>query len=437
MKFLLLIAICFSLSSVSAQDRKVALVIGNAAYKSSPLENPLNDARAMAASLRVLGFEVLERENLGREAFAKSVREYGDRLKGASVGLFYFAGHGMQVRGRNFLIPVDADIAYEDEVPYRSLDVAEILDKMDSARTAVNLVILDACRNNPFAFKAAQAGLAQIDAPTGTLIAFATAPGSLAQDGAGSNGLYTEALLKHIAAPNLAVEQMFKRVRVDVVGASKNQQVPWESSSLNRDFSFASSGTNIALSSAPQITGISDFTLELAFWSEVKNSKDPADYRAYLEQYPSGRFTALAKVRIANTQGASSQALLTMASQPILPASPIPERVVSTNSPEGLYSVSAIAGALQWKDLQKGAVVRTTPMYEAGTSEVKQLQFSGDGRWLLLSLQISNRSTHQLIDIASEKLLWERNGVAAKFDAQSPQVMIQTAQGKTEMVRLP
>lgn len=135
-------------------------------------------------------------------------------------------------------MPVDADIAREDEVPYRSLDVNEVLDKMDLARTAINLVVLDACRNNPFArsFRLSQVGLAQMDAPQGTLISFATAPGSVAQDGDGANGLFTGALLKHIRERGLAVEQMFKRVRVDVARGSNNQQVPWESSSLNRDF---------------------------------------------------------------------------------------------------------------------------------------------------------------------------------------------------------
>ena len=224
------------------QERRVALVIGNADYKMAPLKNPLNDSREMAKALRGLGFEVIEHQNLSREAFSGVVREFGDKLRGATVGLFYFAGHGIQVKGRNFLVPVDADIAREDEVPYRSFEVNEVLDKMDSARTPVNLVVLDACRNNPFArsFKMSQAGLAQMDAPAGTLIAFATAPGSVAQDGeAGGNGLYTGALLKHIRAPGVAVEQMFKRVRVDVVAGSKNAQVPWESSSLSRDFAFA------------------------------------------------------------------------------------------------------------------------------------------------------------------------------------------------------
>ena len=121
-------------------ERRVALVVGNSSYRSSPLKNPQNDAGEVSKALRNLDFEVVERENLGREAFSLAIREFGDRLKGAHVALFYFAGHGLQVKGRNYLVPVDADIAREDEVPYRSLDVNEVLDKMDSARTAINLM---------------------------------------------------------------------------------------------------------------------------------------------------------------------------------------------------------------------------------------------------------------------------------------------------------
>lgn len=287
--------------SSDAAERRVALVVGNASYRTSPLKNPQNDAHAVASALRKLNFEVIERNNLSRETFAMVVREFGDRLKGANVGLFYFAGHGLQVKGRNYLVPVDVDIAREDEVPYRSLDLNEVLDKMDSARTPVNLVVLDACRNNPFArsFKLSQVGLAPVDAPQGTLISFATAPGSVAQDGNGANGLFTGAFLKHMGTQGMPVEQMFKRVRVDVARDSNNQQVPWESSSLNRDFSF--SRTAVAPPVSP-VTGVAqpttELTLELSFWESVRDSRNSADYRAYLEQYPQGRFAALARLRI-------------------------------------------------------------------------------------------------------------------------------------------
>jgi uncharacterized caspase-like protein len=465
---LLVVAISLLCACVPAlaQERRVALVIGNAAYKSvTPLQNPVNDSKAVAEQLRKLGFEVIEKQNLGREGFAGVVREFGDKLRGASVGLFYFAGHGLQVKGRNYLVPVDADIAREDEVPYRSFDVNEVLDKMDSARTAVNLVVLDACRNNPFArsFKPAQTGLAQMDAPTGTLIAFATAPGSVAQDGEGSNGLYTGALLKHIAAPGVAVEQMFKRVRVDVVNASKNQQVPWESSSLNRDFSFANAAAAkpAVASAAPNAaaTVATELALDLAFWDAVKDSRSPADYRAYLEQYPNGRFAALARVRsAAGPVVAAAAPTAAVAAPPPASAAQAASNLVRwrqgaatkelalnsgsavdavAQSPEGLYVAAASAGAVYWIDALRASVVGSAKVFEPASGQTVSLQFSADGRWLLLSQQSSGRSNTQLIDVASNKSVWTKPSQSAKFDAATPQVLLQNAQGATEAVRLP
>ena len=204
--------------AASFGGKRIALVIGNSKYPSAPLKNPANDARAMAKTLKELGFEVTLRENASQRDLAAAVRQFGSSISPGSAAVFYFAGHGMQVKGRNFLVPVDADIQLEDEVPYSTIDVSLVLDKMEVGKSAINIVILDACRNNPFSrrFRSAASGLAQMDAPIGTLIAFATAPGSVAQDGTGENGVYTKHLLESIATPDLAVEQMFKRVRVGV-----------------------------------------------------------------------------------------------------------------------------------------------------------------------------------------------------------------------------
>ena len=461
-------------------DRRVALVIGNAAYKTSPLQNPVNDSRAMAKALRGLGFEVIERQNLTREGFSGVVREFGDKLRGASTGLFYFAGHGLQVKGRNFLVPVDADIAREDEVQYRSFDVNEVLDKMDSARTPVNLVVLDACRNNPFvrSFKASQSGLAQMDAPSGTLIAFATAPGSVAQDGEGmANGLYTGALLKHLATPGLAVEQMFKRVRVDVVSASKNSQVPWESSSLSRDFSFAQVPVAAALPGAATAPSFAttELAVELAFWDAVKDSRDPADYRAYLEQYPQGRFASLARLRSAGTSAAAVAvpAVSTLPSSAVSPAPVLveaaptstaglasargsvvrwklgaaersldlgPARLVQAQalSPEGLYVVAVEGGSVHWIDTVRATVLRSTRVLEAGpaSATATEARFSPEGRWLLLRWERGQRISHSLIDVGSGQVLWDKPSSSAHFEADAPQLRLQTEQGTTEVVRL-
>ena len=230
-----------NVSKAAPTDRRVALVIGNSAYKDSPLLNPANDARDMAITLRGLGFEVIEGENLSHREMENDIRLFGTKIRDGGVGLFYYAGHGVQVNGINYLIPVGATITIEGEVKFESVDVGLVLAQMESARNGLNIVILDACRNNPFArsFRSASQGLASMDAPRGTMIAYATAPGSTARDGEGRNGTYTEELLRHIRMPGLSIEQVFKKVRVAVVGRTNGLQTPWESSSLVGDFYFS------------------------------------------------------------------------------------------------------------------------------------------------------------------------------------------------------
>jgi len=222
-------------------EQRIALVIGNGQYKEAPLLNPVNDARAVAKALVRSGFQVVQKENVGRTEMQVALREFGDALRKGGVGLFYFAGHGVQVKGRNFLVPIDADIQREDEVAYNSVDANQVLDKMEAANNRLNIVILDACRNNPFARSARSsggAGLAQMEAPVGTFIAFATAPGSVASDGRGQNGLYTQHLLRAILRPGMKIEDVFKEVRAGVRRDSNGKQVPWESTSLEGDFVF-------------------------------------------------------------------------------------------------------------------------------------------------------------------------------------------------------
>jgi len=223
-----------------AKPARLALVIGNGAYKDAPLPNPVNDAADMAKALEASGFTVMKRENATLKEMHLALREFGDRLGRQSTGLVYFAGHGLQVRGRNYLLPVDADIQREDEVAFSAIDVAAVMEKLDSAKNPVNIVILDACRNNPFGARLTTTakGLAPIDAPPGTFIAFSTAPGSTAADGSGRNGLYTQHLVQAIARPGQPIEEVFKSVRAGVRKDSRNAQVPWESTSLETSFAF-------------------------------------------------------------------------------------------------------------------------------------------------------------------------------------------------------
>jgi len=220
--------------------RRVALVIGNSAYPTAPLKNPVNDARDMAATLKSLGFEVILRENAGLAQMEGAVDEFWGMLKKGGAGLFYFAGHGLQVQGKNYLVPVDAKLSAEQDARYKCMDAGLVLGRMEDAGNGLNLVILDACRNNPFArsWRSAAEGLAKMDAPRGSIIAYATAPDSVAADGQGRNGVYTEKLLRAMRQPGQPVELVFKRVRDEVMRATADKQVPWESTSLRGDFYF-------------------------------------------------------------------------------------------------------------------------------------------------------------------------------------------------------
>ena len=222
-------------------ERRIALVLGNTDYETSPLLNPVNDARDMAQALREFGFEVVFQENLAQQEMKRAIQSFGDRISQGGIGLFYFAGHAVQVNGHNYLIPVAARISTEAEVADKAIDVGLILAQLENARNSMNFVILDACRNNPFTRKgrASSNQLVPMDAPCGTLIAYATAPGAVTMDGRGRNGLYTQELLRALRTPGLSIEEVFKRVRISVQRLTSGRQTPWESSSLTGDFYFS------------------------------------------------------------------------------------------------------------------------------------------------------------------------------------------------------
>ena len=287
------------ISSPDARPR-TALVIGNGEYANAPLRNPTNDARDMAQALLEIGFEVIYKENLNQNDMKRAIRALGEKLRAGGIGLFYFAGHGVQVKGQNYLIPVGATITSEEEVEYEAVDAGFILAQMEAALNPMNIVILDACRNNPFArsFRSGAQGLAQMEAPSGTWIAYATAPGSVASDGSGRNGLYTQELLRHMRTPGLSIEEVFKRVRISVRNSTQNKQTPWETSSLTGDFYFARLNTTVSSSDPQPSSATSNPTaIELTYWDSIKNSADPEDFKSYLRKYPAGEFADLAKRR--------------------------------------------------------------------------------------------------------------------------------------------
>ncbi|CDH44614.1 exported hypothetical protein [Candidatus Contendobacter odensis Run_B_J11] len=246
-------------AGMALAEPRTALVIGNGAYADAPLRNPANDARDVAAKLRELGFQVIERLDADRQTLRLALREFEQQLRQRrGVGLFYYAGHGVQIKGQNYLIPVGVDIRQEFEIPDEGVDADAVLRAMESAGNGLNIVILDACRNNPFARSLGSRGLARMDGPVGTFIAYATAPGAISLDGSsGRNSPYTRSLLAAMSTPGLGLEQIFKQVLVAVEQETGGSQVPWVASSLRGDFYFIApvpaSPAPVALPTAPSL----------------------------------------------------------------------------------------------------------------------------------------------------------------------------------------
>ena len=293
-------------------SNRIALVIGNANYPKRALRNSVNDAHAMAKALRDIGFEVIEKTDASQKEMNRAITAFGEKLKSDSVALFYYAGHGLQVRGHNYLIPIDAQISGEGSVKTESVDMDAVHEQITGNSSGLNIVILDACRNNPYEhrFRATGgSGLAQMDAPKGTLIAYATSPGKTADDGSGNNGIYTSELLKAINEPGMKVEDVFKTVRVHVAKATNDAQVPWESSSLTGDFYFREKPVALPEPPPKPVSTIDSATTELEVWKSAQQLDVVAGYEDYLEQYPTGRLAKMAKAAITKLNKAAVKPL--------------------------------------------------------------------------------------------------------------------------------
>ena len=286
-----------------AGESRVALVIGNSDYKEGKLANPVNDARAMAARLQALGFSVVLRENLKLRQIGGVYNEFRSKITPGAVALVFYAGHGLQIKGLNYFPAVDSEITSEYDVATQSLSLGALLDNMEEAKAGVSLVFLDACRDNPYArrFRTSSRGLAKVEAASGTLIHYATKPGSVASDGSGKNGTYTEALLAQISEPNLPVEQMLKRVTNRVVLETKGKQEPWVEGSLRGDFYFIFKGPINVQAQVP-------IDAEAEAWKAAESAATPAGYKLYLDSYPSGRLAVAARIRLGalETKGATT-----------------------------------------------------------------------------------------------------------------------------------
>jgi peptidoglycan hydrolase-like protein with peptidoglycan-binding domain len=315
----------FSAQAANA-DRRIAFVVGNGAYKNvAQLPNPAIDAKAMAAVLRNVGFEVVEGTNLTRDKMTERLLEFGKKAQGADVAVFFYAGHGIAISGTNYLLPIDADIKSEMDVKLgAAINIDLTLDQtMSDAK--VKLVFLDACRDNPFTAKiksnsatrsvSVQSGLAEMKSGEGTLIAFATGPGQTALDGQeGANSPFTRALIAHITSPGVEIQQAMTEVRAQVNEETSKGQLPWGHTNLIGSVYLnpvaAPPASAAATSSAPGAVASSsgNADVELEFWRSVKESNKPEELNAYLTNYPNGQFKPLALARIAALESGPSTA---------------------------------------------------------------------------------------------------------------------------------
>jgi uncharacterized caspase-like protein len=328
------------LNAPAAAERRVALVIGNSAYVNAPaLRNPRNDAQAMAAVLGELGFEVITGLDLSRPQIEATVHQFAHALKGAETSVLYYAGHGFQLNGINYLVPVDAKLREESDVDFQALPLDTVL-KLMERQTPTRLVFLDACRDNPFAKQLARSmgtravamarGLARVNAGSGTFIALATGPDSVASDGQGEHSPFTKALLDNIKTPGLDIALLMRKVKREVQAATGKQQVPWEESSLTADFYFnpAPAAAHRAGSAAPApdiAQGLAAIQQELEAikkrgalqttpssdeayraWLAVEHTDSVAVLQAYIERFPASTYVAFARARLKELQSTAA-----------------------------------------------------------------------------------------------------------------------------------
>ena len=315
----LVLAVC---SSAPAQaEKRVALVVGNSHYKNvTPLDNPVNDAKLMAETLRALGFVVVggnAQLDLDKAQFDGAVQAFSEQIQGADVGLFYYAGHGLQVRGQNYLVPVGANPARETDVDFQMVDTALVLRQMEGAGTKLNIVILDACRNNPFGgrgLRGSEGGLAQMRAPEGTLISYATQPGNVARDGANGNSPYTRALADAIRKPGKDIFQTFNAVGLAVKEATGGVQQPWVSSSpIAGSFYFAGQLAGAPASAAappPSVAAPTAADEAARAWSVTQNTSSIAVMEDFIRQFGGTAYGSMARARLAEMKKSQSAAVV-------------------------------------------------------------------------------------------------------------------------------
>ena len=344
--------------AADSSGRRIALVIGNGNYQQPDLpklSNPPNDAEDMARVLRGFGFEVIERKNQTLEGMSRAIAEFGSKIGGSEAALFYYAGHGIQVKNQNYLIPVNATIESEASVPYQGINVNQVLDEMDNGKSGVNIVMLDACRNNPITgkFRSGKTrGLASPGStPKGTVIVYATDPGNVASDGTGRNGLFTAALLTAFKGKDLSLDGVLTVASSEVEQASNQAQTPYVNGpkTVQKNFHF-----RVTLDPGPR-------EIEKTFWTSIERSTDATDFESYLKQYPQGSYATLAENRLTKLK----------ADEPMKPAAAAAVSSAPPSAFDGHWAVSLVC-----EEVRENGVFAKGYTYNF-FSDIKDGQLSG------------------------------------------------------------
>jgi uncharacterized caspase-like protein len=385
------LALAFLMGTPAKADKRIALVVGNASYRNiTQLDNPRNDASLMAETLRSIGFQLVGGRaliDLDKASFDSAVQNFGNELAAADVALFYYAGHGVQVRGSNYMIPVGANPAKEADIDFQMVDVAVVLRQMEGSGTRLNIVLLDACRNNPLAgrgLRSSDGGLAQLRAPEGTLISYATQPGNVAQDGADGNSPYTKALAQTIRRAGLDLFQTFNEVGLAVKRSTGGEQQPWVSSSpIDGNFYFVDVP---ATSTSPSASAPSATNEAAQAWGATKETTNPAVLEAFIERYSTSFYANLARARLDELKDSAIKASPEIAAQS---ASSAPDQ--ATPQPTRKSAASKVAAAIAeatpnitdrfGQSLSSDPVAQRAVLYDEDPSDPKGKQYVGSVVW--------------------------------------------------------
>jgi carboxyl-terminal processing protease len=468
----LAVFVAFLHGGASAEPR-VALVIGNSAYKGDlpALTNPSNDAKLMAKTLKGIGFDVIETEDADQVGMKKAIGEFGDKLAaagGTATGLFFYAGHGLQVAGENYLIPIDAEIEKEADVDLTAVSAETVMKQMEFAGAAVNIIILDACRNNPLSngSRGMTRGLARIDsAPKGSFIAYSTAPGSVAQDGDGADSPYTTALAQTLTKPGMSIGDVFQEVRTKVLAATGQQQTTWDSNSLTGQYYFtppvaqtagvdggpsnASGANNGSVVGTATDSGAVD--VEMTYWNSIKDSNDPAVFEAYVAKYPNGNYVDLADIRLRKLKSGSQVASADTGNTASGNTSTAERSTVPDNNQQSLQSLEQQKNNDSSPDMvfvaldqtvyaKSGGQVRTEPDSRTAllvklpnNAEVHATGKSADGRWWRVSTP-DGQTGYMHKSVVSEQPIQVSS--AQTYQTQSSNVQANTGETPADVVMM-